>query len=390
MTTAGSDLGEQARRLLPVVAGTLLEFPFEGWHFGDSVAFEAMIAADDALGSAEHAAFARGFVLGWASRVHDYRPLDCTAAGHAMVGLAQRAGDQRMLDAARSLAQYLVTRRKMSGVYATWERSPLRLPYGPRPLNPEELELLEDPGAGVFVDCLHFDPPFFAALGRATGEQRWSDEAVSQALAYVALLQHEGGLFHHFRLEKTGCNYVLGWGRGQGWALLGLLDVIEALPDHAGTPRLRVAAASLVSALLTRQRPDGQWDAVVGESRSGDETSTAAFLVHGFRRAARLGVVPAGHVQGAVTAALRSTLSLIGENGVLGGVSAEVWACTLDDHYWHVPRGFVVPWGQGPAALALADIVLYGVDMPGGEVAGHQQARVAAGTAAPLIGTAAG
>lgn len=354
-----SQLLEQARRQLPSVAATLTELPYQGWHFGDSVAFEGLIAAGDALQVGDFQAFARGFVRGWAARLESYRPLDCTAAGHAMVGLAQRTHDPAILLAARGLAEYLVTRRQVAGVYATWERAPLRLPYGPRALDADQAELLKNPGAGVFVDCLHFDPPFFAALGQATGEKRWVDEGVQQALGYVALLQDSSGLFHHFYLERTCRTYVLGWGRGQGWALLGLLDVIEAAPGHNDLPALIAAARLLIGAMLAGQRGDGRWDAVVGVAESGDETSTAAFMVFALRRAARLGVVGYADVHQAVAAALLATEAAIDENGVLTGVSAEVWACTLDEHYWYVPRDFVVPWGQGPAALALADVLLF-------------------------------
>jgi unsaturated rhamnogalacturonyl hydrolase len=37
---------------------------------------------------------------------------------------------------------------------------------------------------------------------------------------------------------------------------------------------------------------------------------------------------------------------------VLANVSAAVMACTEPTHYDNVPKGFNVPWGQGPALLA--------------------------------------
>lgn len=342
------------RSVLSLVAGTLPELPYKAWHFGDSVAFEAMIAASAALNSPEYEAFARGFVRGWAARGHEFTPMDCTAAGHAMVLLAEHLGDANILSAAGALADYLTSRRTTRGVYNTWEQSPLRQPYGPVGLDAEGLDLLTAPGPGVFIDCLHFDPPFFAALGRATGDQHWLDEAVAQALGYVELLQDPSGLFHHFFLARTGQKYMLGWGRGQGWALLGLLTVIECTPDHPAVRRLRAAASSLTAAMLRHQRPDGHWDAVVGAPESGDESSTAAFMVTALRRASRLDLVPSAQLEPAIGRALNATSAAIDDRGVLTGVSAEVWACTLDQHYWHVPRNFLVPWGQGPAALALA------------------------------------
>jgi unsaturated rhamnogalacturonyl hydrolase len=53
--------------------------------------------------------------------------------------------------------------------------------------------------------------------------------------------------------------------------------------------------------------------------------------------------------------ALEAGLQSTGRDGILSGVSAAVNACTNPSHYAHVPRGFVVPWGQGPLALALAE-----------------------------------
>jgi unsaturated rhamnogalacturonyl hydrolase len=52
--------------------------------------------------------------------------------------------------------------------------------------------------------------------------------------------------------------------------------------------------------------------------------------------------------------ALAAALAATDDASVLRGVSAAVWACTLLEHYYHVPRGFLVPWGQGPLVLALA------------------------------------
>ena len=61
-------------------------------------------------------------------------------------------------------------------------------------------------------------------------------------------------------------------------------------------------------------------------------------------------------VTGAANGIGRATAALVGEDGVLAGVSANVWACTVPSHYQHVPRGAVVPWGQGPLLIAAAAV----------------------------------
>lgn len=342
------------RTALRAVAETLTSLPYEAWRFGDSVAFDGLVEASAALGTDEYLAFARGFARGWFATTVNFKPLDCTAPGAALCAVAHASADALLAAGLVDLATYLVARRKVQGIYETWARSPLREPYGKEELNAEEQDLLSNPGPGVFLDCLHFDPPFFARLSRLTGDDRWAAEAIDQALRYVDVLQDkETGLFHHFFLERSGRTYIPGWGRGQGWALLGLLDVFESLPD---TPdALADAVRALIHAMLLTQREDGHWDAVVGNAASSMESSTAAFMAFGFRRALRAGLVSYNGIAAAADRADTAVRNSLGADGRLADVSVAVWASTRPSHYAAVPRGVSVPWGQGPAALMLAD-----------------------------------
>jgi unsaturated rhamnogalacturonyl hydrolase len=337
------------------VADQLIRLPYKTWSFGDSVAFEGMVGASRMLADDRWLRFAHGFVRAWATRAEPYVRLDCTAPGLAMVQIYRVTEDPLVRDGALGLARYLMTRPRIGGVFATWEHSPLQHPYGPDTLSAPELTLLANPPAGVFVDCLHFDPPFLVALGAVTDDQAWVEEGARQAVGYVRLLQAPGGLFDHFVLEGSDRTYGPGWGRGQGWALLGLLDVMDELPrGHACRQQLADSALRLIDAMIPLQREDGHWHAVVGDVNSGDETSTAAFMATGFLRASRSGLA-GDEARVAAERALGAALSSTDEHGILKGVSAAVNACTTASHYAHVPRGFVVPWGQGPLALALAE-----------------------------------
>ena len=341
-------------RMLRTVANHLLTLPYRTWSFGDSVAFEAMVAATTVLEEDRWLQFARGFTRGWVTRSEPYVRLDCTAPGLAMVQIYRATQDPLVLQGALGLAHYLVARPRIDGVFKTWDHSPLQEPYGPQRLDAQEQALLANPPSGVFIDCLHFDPPFLTALGAASGEDDLVAEGARQAVGYVRLLQTASGLFDHFVLEGSARTYGPGWGRGQGWALLGLLDVLDELPpEHACRQELADSAARLIAAMIRLQRDDGHWYAVVDDPASGDETSTAAFMAAGMLRAAEASV-SGDHARAASQRALDAALKSTNNEGILGGVSAAVNASTNASHYAHVPRGFVVPWGQGPLALALA------------------------------------
>lgn len=361
MTTASA---LPTRDLLRRVTDDLMTLPYEAWNFGDSVAFEGLLAAGEALDDPAPLAFVRGFARAWATRVPPFRRLDCTAAGLAMVEVVRRTGDDILRERLVQLAEYLVARPLIGPLFATWEHSPLMEPFGPDRLPPDEAALLADPPPGAFIDCLHFDPPFLTALGRTAGRPDLVAAGVGQALGYVEVLQAADGSFDHFVLEGDDRTYGPLWGRGQGWALLGLLDVLAEIgPDHPDAPALGAATRRGIAAMLRTQRPDGHWDAVIGDAASDVETSAAAFMAAAFRRAVRLGVVTDAAEDGVSRAAVEAAaarahaamLAATAPDGALGGVSVAVMACTTASHYAHVSRGHHVPWGQGPLALALVE-----------------------------------
>ena len=337
-------------------ADDLMKYRFPIWHYGDSVGFEGLLAASDLLADDQYWNWVYGALKGWSARARPFREIDNTVAGHVLCIVIERTGDDRMLSAATDLVDFLARRRQIRGVFASFERAPLRAPYGGAALTAREVMLLEDPGAGLFVDCIHFDPPFFAHLARLTGEESLAQLAVQQALGYIEVLQDDSGLFWHFWLERTGQRYGFGWGRGQGWALLGLLDLVTLLPaEQPGSERIRNACRRLLEALLPLQRPDGSWGSVVSEASAGPDASTAAFATVGLLRAAEVGLVDSSFREHALRA-WSATAASVDERGVLTPVSAALWASTAPLHYLCAPIGFVVPWGQGPLLMAASEV----------------------------------
>ena len=304
------------------------------------------------LGDGRYEGFVHGACKAWIPRARPYREIDNTAPGYALCLLSERTGDEAVLEACLDLAAFLTGRRTVRGVYVSFERAPLRTPYGGATLSPAEQALLEEPGAGVFVDCLHFDAPFLVKLGRVAGDERLVDAGADQAFATIALLQQPDGFFAHFFLERTGQTYGHGWGRGQGWALLGLLDVIEQLPEsHPHAREIRAAFVRLADALVGTQEPDGHWPTPIADRSSFHETSTASFAAAGFARGLARGLL-GDRARPAAQAAWDASLASVGADGATTGVSAALWASTAPSHYAGAPLGFQVPWGTGAFLVA--------------------------------------
>lgn len=358
---------EDSVGLVESVADALLALQFRTWDFGDSVAFEALIAASERLGRERWKSFAHGWGRAWATRSRPFARLDCTVPGRALALIAEAPHDDQLLATLTELAHFLQGRQTLRGVYETWDSSPLLSPYGNPAMSARDHRLLEESPAGVFVDCMHFDPPFFTALGRVIGDDELIADGVRQAHGYIDLLQQPEGLFDHFVLRGEDGSFGPGWGRGQGWAALGLIEVIRELAmrrSSGGDDRFdgdEIAFRTSLAALLTRmadlQRPDGHWDVVVSQPGSGDEYSTAGFMAYAFAEAMDIGVVDGARYDSAARAARGAVLRSLDHDGQLREVSAAVYASTVPEHYAAVPRGYVVPWGQGPALLALVSLI---------------------------------
>ena len=347
---------EERLLLLEKVGKSLIAMPYKSWNFGDSTGFEGILETGRLLKDPTYFAFASGWVRGWASRAEPFKPLDCTAPGVAMVEIAHESKDQVIIESLNRLATYLMSRPKNRGIYETWETFCLIPPYGGEELPENEAQWLAKPPGGTCIDCLHFDPPFFTALGKATGNNEMIDAGVEQAHAYIDALQKENGIFDHFFMNGITGTWAPGWGRGQGWALLGMMDVLKNISlDHPGRKKIESAGAKLIYSMIELQREDGRWWCVVDSERSGEEGSTAGFMATGFARAIKLGIVDESIVKPAMVMALSGVMADTNSDGELQNVTAAVFASTRKSHYEFTPRGFSVPWGQGPVALAICE-----------------------------------
>lgn len=348
--------GQLSPPLVAAVADRLTGHDFKCWFYGDSIGFEGLLEASDYLDERKWLDFSHGFFRAWATRMQPFHDDDNTAPGHVMCEILERTGDEILKAALLDLATHLRGRRKVNGVSVTFEDTLRSLiqPYGNVQLSDAGKKQMKAPGPGIYLDCMHFDPPFFAHFSQLDPAGGWAEAAVTEILGYRDLLfDTETGLYRHFWLEKVNRAYTNGWGRGQGWALLGLLDVLHHVHGTTGIDTVAHEAHALADTMRGYQLADGNWYSLVHDERSGPESSTAAFMATAFFRGMRQGVLPDELFAGPAQRAFDAMLENLDENGNLTGVSAAVMSALVEEHYWHVPLNRVVPWGQGPVLTAV-------------------------------------
>jgi unsaturated rhamnogalacturonyl hydrolase len=322
--------------LIDRMATATAQYPFKRWGFGESIAMEALLAAGGKTGD-----WAASVIREWALSHTPFAddPLAHVAPGVPLLTLAKQAGTNRaaLLACARDLAT--VFERGTVGQHGAQLHRP-------------DLAGWEHE---VWVDCMHLDGPFLAQLAPVTGEDRYADLAADLLLSHARVLQDErSGLFSHGFDDATGQPNRVHWGRGQGWALLGLVDTARnLLPQHVSQTEATDRLRALVNGLAATEIVPGAWHTVVDEPGTYPETSVGAFVALGVGRGIRHGLLsPAWSAL--ADRAWQTTRVHITPDGFLDGVSDATPVGADATHYGARPRGRF-PWGQGPALLAAVE-----------------------------------
>jgi unsaturated rhamnogalacturonyl hydrolase len=328
--------------LLARVAERTRQYDFTVWFWGDAIAIDGLLDAseygDDAA-AGEHAlrflAKSPGTVPTWV----DY----LTPAGALLraVQIHERPG---FVDAARNLAVFFA------------EKVP-RAPDGLHLFRPE----LPAYRHSVWIDSLYHIPSFLASLANVTGEENWRAECAHFVESHVAALRSSKGplLAHSFdtgaRVQKG-----YGWGRGQGWALLGLIDTIAFLPRGGARDNITAHFTKLAAAILPLQDQSGFWRTLAHDPEAYLEASTAAMIGAAFSKGCRLGLLGPEYAA-ASERAWRAMLSRLDQDGSLRGVSAVTWSWTSNleeaTMYKTLPTETNV-WGQGGALRFVGERLL--------------------------------
>jgi rhamnogalacturonyl hydrolase YesR len=120
--------------------------------------------------------------------------------------------------------------------------------------------------------------------GKMPGREQDLDRLANRLTAYGGRLQRDDGVFIHFTVGRQP------WGRGNGFAALGLMEGLTAIPPaHPLREKLLTIYRRQMKGLVPLQAPDGTWREVVDEPGSYREESATAMILSAMARGIRLG-----------------------------------------------------------------------------------------------------
>lgn len=143
----------------------------------------------------------------------------------------------------------------------------------------------------IWADDLYMSIPFMCRYYTFTGEKEFLEDAVNQFLNFKEYLyMPEKKMMGHVYNLNYNLNTRVPWGRGNGWALFSLTELLAVLPEnHEKRGILLDFFKEFCEGILAHQDEYGMWHQLVNDSDSYRETSCTAMFTCAFARGVRNG-----------------------------------------------------------------------------------------------------
>ncbi|HEX3702157.1 MAG TPA: glycoside hydrolase family 88 protein [Vicinamibacterales bacterium] len=165
-----------------------------------------------------------------------------------------------------------------------------------------------------------------AVLAR-TGDGRLLDLAARQLIDYAGRLQRPDGVFMH------AVDGPVAWGRGNGFAALGLMEALSAIPQpHPSRARLLEIYRRQMAAMKANQAPDGTWREIIDQPGAYREETATAMLLTAMARGVRLGWIDTSY-RPIIVRAWRALSAHVADDGALVDVCTGTGAGPTPRYY---------------------------------------------------------
>lgn len=213
----------------------------------------------------------------------------------------------------------------------------------------------------LWADDLYMCVPFLVRYAGFRGNAAGLDEAARQCLLYRAyLFMPEVRLMSHVYDFKYNTPTRVPWGRGNGWTMFSLAELLTKLPKkHPSYDAVAAFFLEMSLGVLQVQGESGMWHQVLTDADSYEETSCTAMFVYALARGIRLGLFadPAKYAHAVESGWLALTEKSIDQYGNVYGVCQGSRYSFSADYYKHD-----LPWrtndthGIGVVLLAGAEV----------------------------------
>lgn len=211
----------------------------------------------------------------------------------------------------------------------------------------------------VWLDDMFMGIPTVAWLGRLRADNHYYDDAVRLVRSFAdRMFVPQQGLFRHGWVEAMQPHPAFFWGRANGWALLTLCEVLDALPqDYIGRDDVLQLLQAHVAALASLQGTDGYWHQLLDRPETFEETSCTAIFTYCMAHAINQGWIDALAYGPIVVQGWNAVQRKVNARGQVEGVCVGTGMGFDAAFYAYRPVHHMAAHGYGPALWAGAEVL---------------------------------
>lgn len=189
----------------------------------------------------------------------------------------------------------------------------------------------------MWADDLYMSVPFLVRYSQFTGDQKYLDDAANQFFGFKKrLFMPEEKIMSHVYDFKYDSKTNVPWGRGNGWVVFSMTELLEVLPEgHPKRNDLIEFLNTLCEGYLALQDDEGMWHQVLNDHESYPETSCTSMFIYAFSRGIRFGWLknPEKYVKAIYKAWKGISKTSVDSNGNVYGVCRGSEFSFIADYY---------------------------------------------------------
>lgn len=211
----------------------------------------------------------------------------------------------------------------------------------------------------VWLDDMFMALPAMATRSVYAGDKKQLDEAAKVAGLFIdRMWMPDKQLFRHGYVEGLAEQPSMAWGRANGWAILTLSQLLDALPEsHPGRQKILDTFRAHVKSLASLQSKDGFWHQLLDRNDSYEETSATAIFAYCIAHGINEGWLDATTYGPVAQLAWEAVTTKINPKGEVEGVCVGTGMGFDPAYYYYRPVSAKAAHGYGPVIWAGAEMI---------------------------------
>ena len=211
----------------------------------------------------------------------------------------------------------------------------------------------------LWLDDLYMSVPALAQMGKLTGDNKYFEDACRQIIQFSQrMFNKEKGVYMHGWVEDMEPHPEFYWARCNGWALLAMTELLDALPP--GYPLKKDILDQYrrhIKGLVSYQSGSGFWHQLLDRNDSYMETSATAIFTFCIAHGVNMGWIDAQAFGPAAVLGWNAAQSKVNDKGQVEGTCVGTGMAFDPAFYYHRPVNVAAAHGYGPVIMAGAEML---------------------------------